>query len=488
MSLLRGQKSYSFIVGYLMGVEERVLSRDYTSEYRNSNNLAKFKDVPQAEALRALSRVKQSFIRNHQLYNGVVRMETVTDGYLNEELAILKDNSIFLVNALMELGDIYKVLNKVTMHINIILPDVLDYMKVPYSSHLATMFHLPTMDKTAVTKLMTNLKDKWSNLPHGMIVVKTNRIDRELPYILQNDRNLFVGTHGITNTRFNEDTIVPSFSWENIGITQQGRGGVTEVTSVNPEVGDPNKWLSIAKGSLLYVDCDNMDIFNFMAMLQFLSGLTDEGKSHVIKLFVDVKSSPFWKLVDKLSKGKYTFEFIDVNRIKETKSVVDVAMAVHITRDILTQGCKDVGIFSSDSDFYGLLENLDGVNFYIGYNGKDVSSDYVQYLTDKGFVTFNMQNIDMVGEKNREIRLSIIANLCLAHMASLPMGKWNAVEVGKELCGVIAKDIRYSEIFESSDIKDLIGVVFDNLKMEMSGSRVTLRSLDAEIEVTLGAA
>jgi hypothetical protein len=487
MQILSSQKTYSFIMAYLLGVEEKVLLRDYREDFNESQALKRFEDIPQAIVLRALSRAKQNFIRHHLLYTGVVTMENISKGFLDTELLLLRKHGIDLSKTLLQSGDIYSVLNYTTMQINLILPDVLEYMKVPSIKQVSSLFYMQNVDKKYATRLMTQLKDNWSTLPHGIIVVKTTKIQRELPYILKNDRNLFSGCSLLSGTsRISDSYDKPLFSWDNVGISDV-TPRISEIATVTPINPDSTKWASISRGSTLYVDCDNMDIFSVMSMLGILDGITEDGCTHLVKLFIDTKSSPLWKLVNKLTSGKYTFESIAVERIKDTKSVVDMVMTVHIMKDVLVNGNKNIGILSSDSDFFGVLASVNDVNFYIGYNGGDVSSDYVSYVTEKGLTSFNMQNLGTY-DKTKLHKLSLISNLCLSHMSTLPMQRWVSTAVGEDITRIISRDSRYGEILPEDEIKEAVGVVFENLKVEMTGAKVVLRSLDAEVEIYLGVA
>jgi hypothetical protein len=460
------QKSYAFITAYLLGVERRILEKDFVEDYAYSEALEKFKKITNAELLRSLSRVKQSIIRNYSIYRNVEDFSSASKGFLDDDKLVLNSNNIDLDKEFRVNLDITDVLNLVSKRINILLLDVLKEFNMPHSKQVASLFYLYDVDKKTLAKLINGIKDNWTKFPKNVIVLKGSRLSQQLPLILETDENMFIGGYNILGEKYVKADYI-AYAWSSIVFA-----------AALPR-------LPIAKSSLIYVDCDNTDYFKFLCILEALNVSSNKGAVHHIKLFIDTQTSPLWRLSPKLLKGCFTFELIEVSRIKNTKSVVDIVIAAHITRDSAVVGHKPQGIVSSDSDFFGLLEY--GIKLFVLYDGKSTRQDYLLYLKRKQVVNFDINNLDS-NDTRFTFKQSIINHLCLTHLASLPMEKWTTTDLAEFVLSGFDKSIGYGMTLQLLEAKDVAGRILRNLKMEKNGAVVSLSSLGSEVEVTLGVA
>lgn len=459
-------KSYAFITAYLLGVERRILEREYIEDYVFSEGLDKFKNIKNAELIRALSKIKQSIIRNYSVYKDCEDFSTSSKGFLDKEMDILKENNIDLHHVFRLSLDIADVLNAISKHINNLLPEVFDYVKMPYADKVASLFYLYELNKKSLNKLVNSIKGSWSKFPHGIVIVKGSKVSNQLPYVLDNDRNLYEGCHNLVGEDYVETGQLPIFAWGTI------------------KSREVEQLLPITKSSTIYVDCDNTDYFKFLSVLECLNRSTEKGHSHHIKLYMDDMTSPLWKLSEKLLKGCFTFEFIEVNRIKDNKSVVDIVMASHITRDSINNPDRLQGIISSDSDFFGLIET--GLNLFIFYDGVCTNQEYVSYLKRKKLTTFDISTID-TNDTRFEFKQTVISYLCLSCLANLPMNKWSVNDLAEYVTNGFDKDICYGMSLHVVESLDVAKKVLSNLEIKVNGSKIALSSLGVEVEVELKA-
>lgn len=470
-------RSYAFLIAYLLGVEEKVLVRDYKEEYEASHGLEYFKYVPNAEILRALSRCKQSFLRNHHIFHGVINMEPVIQGRLDREVGFLKENGIDLPAVMRREGDIYAVINHITSHINRILPGVLEHLKIPYRQELESLFYLYTVDRKAVQRLMDGLRDKKSMLPHGIIIVKTSRVQRELPYTLLNDRNLYqtiFKMRGIIKSYADLD--IPPFSWSNIELVNAGK---MEASPSREEVKvENNPWDIISEGSRLYVDCDNIDVFVFMNTLDLM---LQSGKIHEIKLYLDEMSSPLWRIVPRIFKD-VKFSLHNMKRIKSDKSVVDVAMVSHITMDMMYQDPFSIGIFSSDSDFFGLFELYPDMTYFVGYSGSRVNKDYRDYLDARGIVSFDLEKMSALSN-NADYKFLMVVHLCLEHLANTPMTEWSVEKLVEWFDRDVVRNIHYNFVLDHNYFQGVINKLVSDLRVERMDDKWSLCALGVDYQI-----
>lgn len=466
MSSIEEKKSYAFITAYLLGAERRVLEKEYPEDYAYSEGLEKFKGVKNAELLRVLSKVKQSILRNYYVYKDATDFTSSSKGFLDEDKALLRNHNIDLDNEFKLHLDITAVVNLITKHINRNVLGVLAEFKTPHINQVASLFNFPTVDKKSLAKMLNLVKGNWTKYPHCIYINKGSKTNAPLNMLLNTDRILFIGGHNIVGEKY-EIIEEVDYDWSHI-----------KVDKIIPK-------LPITLGSLIYVDCDNIDYFKFLSVIEALKLSSLKNEKHEIKLFMDEMTSPLWALTDKIAEGCFTFEKIKVSRIKDEKSVVDMVMATHITRDSMVQGHKQQGIMSSDSDFYGLMES--GIKLFVLYDSKHVRNTYMGYLRRKKYINFDISSLDS-SQTRFDFKQNILLHLCLTHLSSLPIANWNVNDISNYVLESFNNDITYGMSLTLTETEDLVMRVLKDLKMETVGTKIAISSLGSEVEVELDVA
>ena len=112
------------------------------------------------------------------------------------------------------------------------------------------------------------------------------------------------------------------------------------------------------------VDCENSNPFKLYSVLKGLN--PDElAKIEKITLYDDVNTTAGW---DWLSRFTHIpVEHIEIERITDRKSLVDLRMTASVVTDFYQSGITSFIIVSSDSDFWGLIQSLPKAHFLVMY-------------------------------------------------------------------------------------------------------------------------
>ena len=106
------------------------------------------------------------------------------------------------------------------------------------------------------------------------------------------------------------------------------------------------------------VDCENSDPYKLYSVLK---GLNQEelAKIEKITLYDDPNTTAGWDWLSKFTQ--IPVEHIEIDRVTDRKSLVDVRMTASVVTDFYRDGITSFIIVSSDSDFWGLCTNTRSV-------------------------------------------------------------------------------------------------------------------------------
>jgi hypothetical protein len=112
------------------------------------------------------------------------------------------------------------------------------------------------------------------------------------------------------------------------------------------------------------VDCENSDVFKLYGVLKNLN--QDElEKIDKIILYDDYHTSNGWDWLEKFTR--IPVEHVEVVRVTDQKSLVDIKMTAGVCRDYYENGITSFIIVSSDSDYWGLISSLPQADFLVMY-------------------------------------------------------------------------------------------------------------------------
>ena len=120
----------------------------------------------------------------------------------------------------------------------------------------------------------------------------------------------------------------------------------------------------------IVVDCENSNPYKLCSVIIGLNR-QEIAKVHKLILFDDVHTSPGWDLLDKFIP--IPIEHIIVERVKEHKSLVDIKMTATVCMEHYQNKVSSFLLFSSDSDYWGLISSLPEAHFLMMYEYQKVS-------------------------------------------------------------------------------------------------------------------
>ncbi|MDE5583981.1 MAG: NYN domain-containing protein [Ruminococcus sp.] len=149
------------------------------------------------------------------------------------------------------------------------------------------------------------------------------------------------------------------------------------------------------------VDCENSDVYKLYGVLKNLN--QDElSKIEKIVLYDDYHTNIGWDWLRKFTN--IPVEHIEVERVTDRKSIVDIKMTAGVCTDYYENGISSFIIVSSDSDFWGLISSLPKANFLVMYEYskcgqaiKDALSQRdIYYCSIDDFCTGNIEELKRV--------------------------------------------------------------------------------------------
>ncbi|MBQ5330690.1 MAG: NYN domain-containing protein [Oscillospiraceae bacterium] len=112
------------------------------------------------------------------------------------------------------------------------------------------------------------------------------------------------------------------------------------------------------------VDCENSDAYKLYGVLKNLN--QDElAKIEKIVLYDDYHTGSGWDSLEKFVK--IPIEHIEVDRVTDGKSLVDIKMTAGVTKDFYKNDITSFILCSSDSDYWGLISSLPEADFLVMY-------------------------------------------------------------------------------------------------------------------------
>ena len=112
------------------------------------------------------------------------------------------------------------------------------------------------------------------------------------------------------------------------------------------------------------VDCENSYVYKLYSVLKNLN--QDElSKIEKIVLYDDYHTTSGWDWLEKFTK--IPIEHIEVNRVTDQKSLVDIKMTAGVCTDYYENNITSFILVSSDSDYWGLISTLTKAEFLVMY-------------------------------------------------------------------------------------------------------------------------
>lgn len=136
-----------------------------------------------------------------------------------------------------------------------------------------------------------------------------------------------------------------------------------------------------AEKVVMAVDCENSDPYRLCATLKGLDqGVI--GKIQKIMLFDDVNTVDAWRILE--SHTSIPVEHIMTERVKRTKSLVDIELTAMTCMEHYKNHVDSFIIVSSDSDYWGLISSLPDARFLVMIEREKCGPDMKAAMANSG--------------------------------------------------------------------------------------------------------
>ena len=132
---------------------------------------------------------------------------------------------------------------------------------------------------------------------------------------------------------------------------------------------------------VVLVDCENSDPFKLSATLRSLDSSYTQKISSII-LFDDVHTSTAWDILHQYTN--VTIEHVMTHRIKGSKSIVDMKLAMRASKEYYDNSVDSFIIVSSDSDYWAMIEELPNARFLVMIERENCGPDLKKALANSG--------------------------------------------------------------------------------------------------------
>lgn len=352
------------LIGYLIGLKENVLlNNSFDKDYYQT-----IKDVDVLKIIRSLCLLRSSFIHNYDKIfqtkksKGAFAIFDMMDKLIDvESLKYLRAKSIDPLPIGVELNEFTKYIALINQSIedkidsiHTFIPEWIEW------SYIKDLFIMPGCGagingcnyatKKRGTKISDQIheirKDFFENISfypyHTYINWNPKKRDDEVGNILFNDCKFLRLLYESNYDRFKGEQYV-----------------IDAKSDVKESIYD---FIEQANNVAIFVDCENVDPYKFAAVFKNLDA-EKVSKIRNIVLYDDENTTNAWDILKDILS--IDVQHVEVERIKNDKSLVDHALSIGVTKSYYEQRTESAIIVSSDSDFWSLIKYMPNINFFV---------------------------------------------------------------------------------------------------------------------------
>lgn len=184
-----------------------------------------------------------------------------------------------------------------------------------------------------------------------------------------------------------------------------------------------------SKKTVLVVDCENSDPYKLIATIKNLDA-EQISKITKIILYNDVHASTAWNIFEKHARG-ITVEHIMTERVKDSKSLVDMKLSNGVFREFYANLVDSFIIAASDSDYWALIEDLPDANFLVMLEWSKCGLDIRNALESRRI--FYCFIDDFCTGNSNDIKIEALLKEVRAYLDRVPLSQWNVREMLSEV-------------------------------------------------------
>ncbi len=154
---------------------------------------------------------------------------------------------------------------------------------------------------------------------------------------------------------------------------------------------------------VLVVDCENSNVYKLYGMLKNLNN-DEVMKISKIMLFDDIHTTDGWDYLEKVIS--IPVEHIEVERIINHKSLVDMRVMAGVFREFYTHNVSSFILLSSDSDYWALISSLPEADFLVMVEWNKCGQAIKDALENEGIFWCSLD--DFSTGKNEELKRAVL--------------------------------------------------------------------------------
>lgn len=181
-----------------------------------------------------------------------------------------------------------------------------------------------------------------------------------------------------------------------------------------------------SSAAIIAVDCENSDC---VALCGVLGSLNSDELNKITKiiLFDDPNTTSAWGLLHKFTS--IPVEHIDIQRVTQRKSLVDIRMTAGVCAEYYKGNADSFILFSSDSDFWGLISSLPEAKFIVLYQAESVGKAIKEVWKAHNIKHYDID--DFCQENSRQFKKAVLGDLLSSKLSKIQIG--NAKEMAQEI-------------------------------------------------------
>ena len=350
-------------VAFLCGVRDEFFTEErgafLPSIYRQ------FKSNDRAMIIRCLCQLRTSIENHFKKLNDAMYQEGrsffgLTEYFSNEALLFLEDKGIRLPTSSRQLTDIIGEINRnINDRINNCKNLFPDWFNWDYIRDLLIM---PNGQKKEGMQAAANLfYENKINYPFGVYINWT-------PYDVG---NLFANDYKFAQA---------VYGWHNeVFLDTSNLSDVSE--SIKNRI---YQFLDESEKTVLVVDCENADPYSLCAMFNCIDDNQAEKIDKII-LYDDPQAPTGWRFFEQhVNINPEKIEHNLIQRILDNKSLLDVKLSARVAKEFYKNLVDSFILVSSDSDFWGLIEETPEAKFLIMIEHTKTSRELKRVLEESG--------------------------------------------------------------------------------------------------------
>lgn len=329
-------KRTALTIGYLLGVKENYLQTipDSMEEYEKTK--IRLDKNNYARAIRHLNNLRSNLILYFKMISKTIRLTSVNYKPIDKIEYLANDfNELWKLDINISTGrnDIYEYIKLINKEINKRIDNVKNFFPEWVNFiYIKDMFIMPSDIEEECKKYQTNQNfypyKRYFNWEYP----------EELGNILVSDAKILDVIYLNNGEHFSDFSKV-------IDASDKVKNNIAE-------------FIKSGKKVQIFIDGENVDPYRFASTLDSLKDYELQKIDKIIVYYDKLFSSKAWEMLKHFSYD-IKVESIEVERIKENKSLVDHKLIAGVSKACYKENVDSIILASSDSDFWSVIEDVD---------------------------------------------------------------------------------------------------------------------------------